>query len=230
MRLSCAGNQKFIGLRIAKEPDKEILFHQLVNCGRQLVFIRAALGLNGVCHGRFRQRCKVNLDIGALRSQRVAGQRLAQLGHRTQIARVQFRNFNSLASLHDAQVREALLPAPRIVLERRIVLHHAADDLEEGDAPRKGIAHRLEDHQSRGFAIIYFAESRVAACARIATITVCCHGLHRSRLHRDRRALSGRRRIHLDEVQQMVGRYIRAAAGKQAPGRCGPRESPHAAP
>ena len=35
---------------------------------------------------------------------------------------MQFGDFNSLAALHDAQVREAFLAAARVVLERRVVL------------------------------------------------------------------------------------------------------------
>ncbi len=135
VRLPRTGNQKFIRLRIAEEPNQQVFFHQLVNRRRELVFIGAALGLNGVSHGRLRQRRQIHLNIPALRSQRVAGQRIAQLGNSAQIAGMQFSYFNGLSPLHRAQVREALLSAPRVVLERRIVLDHAADHLEEADAP-----------------------------------------------------------------------------------------------
>ena len=91
--------------------------------GRELVFVGAALRLDGVGHGRLGQRSQINLNIRALRAQRVAGQRFAQLGHRADIAGMQFGDFNGLAALHHAQVREALLAASRVVLERRVVLH-----------------------------------------------------------------------------------------------------------
>ena len=55
VRLSRAGNQKLVRLRIAKEADQQILFHQLVNRRRQLVLIRAALRLDGVGHRRLGQ-------------------------------------------------------------------------------------------------------------------------------------------------------------------------------
>ena len=92
------------------------------------------LGLDGVGHGRLGQRGQLDLDVGALRAQRVAGERVAQLGHRAEIAGVEFGDFDGLAALHDAEVREALLAAAGVVLERGVVLDDAADDLEEGDA------------------------------------------------------------------------------------------------
>src|SRR5581483_8336658 len=43
--LACAGNEELVGLRIAEEADKQILFHELVDGGCELVLVGAALRL-----------------------------------------------------------------------------------------------------------------------------------------------------------------------------------------
>ncbi len=53
--LARAGDQKFLGLRIAEEAQHGVFFHQLVDAGAQLVFIGAALGFDGEGDGRFGQ-------------------------------------------------------------------------------------------------------------------------------------------------------------------------------
>ena len=53
--LSGACDQKFFGLRIAEEAQHGIFFHQLVQPNAELVFVRAALRLNGEGDGWFGQ-------------------------------------------------------------------------------------------------------------------------------------------------------------------------------
>jgi len=77
----------------------------------------------------------------------VAGEGFAQLGHGADVASVQLGDIGGLAALHDAEMREALLAAPRVVFDGGVVFDHAADDLEEADAAGEGIGHGLEDHQ-----------------------------------------------------------------------------------
>ena len=66
VRLAGAGDEEFVGLRIAEEADEQVLFHELVDGGRELVFVGAGLGLDGVGHGGLGQRGEVDLDFGAL--------------------------------------------------------------------------------------------------------------------------------------------------------------------
>ena len=117
VRLARAGDEELVGLRVAEEADQQIFFHQLVDGGGELVFVGAALGLDGVGHGRLGEGRHIDLDVGALLAQRVAGEGFAQLGHCAQVARVQLGHFNGLAALHDAQVGEALLAAAGVVLD-----------------------------------------------------------------------------------------------------------------
>ena len=101
---------------------------------------------------------------------------------------MQLGYFNCLAALHDAQVREPLLAAARVVLHRGVVLDDAADDLEEGDAAGEGIGHGFEDHGGAGLVIVDSAERRSDLRGRIAG----GHGLRNGRLHGDGRALDRR--------------------------------------
>ena len=66
VRLAGAGDEELVGLRVAEEADEQVLFHELVDGGRELVFVGAGLGLDGVGHGRLGQRGEVDLDVGAL--------------------------------------------------------------------------------------------------------------------------------------------------------------------
>jgi hypothetical protein len=56
MRLACAGDEELVGHGVAEEADEQILFHELVDGGGELVFVGAALGLDGVGHGRLGER------------------------------------------------------------------------------------------------------------------------------------------------------------------------------
>ena len=52
VRLARAGDEELVGLRVAEEADEQVLFHELVDGGGELVFVGAGLGLDGVGHGR----------------------------------------------------------------------------------------------------------------------------------------------------------------------------------
>ena len=66
VRLARAGDEELVGLRIAEEADEQVLFHELVNGGRELVLVGAGLGLDGVGHGRLGQRGQRYLNLRAL--------------------------------------------------------------------------------------------------------------------------------------------------------------------
>ncbi len=73
VRLACAGDEELVGLRVAVKANEQILFHELVNGGRELVLVGAALGLDGVGHGWLGWLGHVDLEIGAFLSEGVAG-------------------------------------------------------------------------------------------------------------------------------------------------------------
>ena len=53
-------------MRIAEEADEQVLFHELVDGGGELVFVGAGLGLDGVGHGGLGQPDAIRLDVRAL--------------------------------------------------------------------------------------------------------------------------------------------------------------------
>ena len=101
VRLAGAGDEELVGLRIAEEADEQVLFHELVNGGGELVFVGAGLGLDGVGHGRLGEGMEIDLDVGALCAERVAGEGDAELGHGAEVAGVELGDFDGLAALHD---------------------------------------------------------------------------------------------------------------------------------
>ena len=168
--------------------------------GRELVLVGAALGLDGVGHGGLGRLGHIDLEVCALLPERVAGERVAELAHRAQVARVQLGDFNGFAALHDAQVREFFLAAARVVLQRGVVLDDAADDLEESNAAGERVGHGFEDHRASRTGVVDFADDgrSVGGCSgRFAG-----KGL----------TLSGRGRVGLDEVEEMIEGHVAEAA------------------
>ena len=157
VRLAGAGDEELVGLRIAEEADEQILFHELVDGGGELVFVGAGLGLDGVGHGGLGRRGDVDLDVRALLAEGVAGEGVAELGDGAEVAGVELGDFNGLAALHDAEVGKRSSAAAGVVLERGVVLDDAADDFEEGDAAGEGVGHGFEDDQAGGLGVGDFA-------------------------------------------------------------------------
>ena len=201
MRLPRAGNQEFVSLRVAEEANEQVLFHELVNCGSKLVFVGTGFGLDGVGHGRLGHRGKRDLDLGAFLAEGVAGESVAELADGADIASMELSDFDRLAALHDAEVRELFLAAAGVVLERRFVLDDSAEDFEEADAPGEGIGHGLEDDGARGLAVGDFALGR-------GSVVGC--GLDDGGL-----ALDGGWRVDLEEVEKMIEGHVGEAAGEE---------------
>ena len=110
VRLAGAGDEEFVGLRVAEEADEQILFHELVDGGRELVLVGAGLGLDGVGHGGLGRGGSATWKSAPFGSKRVAGERVAQLGRRRRGRRRGVGDFDGLAALHDAEVRECSWP------------------------------------------------------------------------------------------------------------------------
>jgi hypothetical protein len=139
-----------------------------VDGGRELVLVGAGLGLDGVGHGGLGRLGHVDLEVGAFLAEGVAGERVAELAHCAEIAGVELGDFDGLAALHDAEVREFFLAAARVVLERGVVFDDAADDFEESDAAGKGVGHGFEDDSAGdGPVVVDFADDggSVGGCA-----------------------------------------------------------------
>ena len=96
-------------------------------------------------------------SLGAFLAERVAGERVAELADGADIAGMELGDFDGLAALHDAEVRELFLAAAGVVLERGFVFDDAADDFEKGDAASEGIGHGFEDTGAHGPGVVDFA-------------------------------------------------------------------------
>ena len=64
------------------------------------------------------RRGELDLDVGAFCAERVAGEGVAELGDGADVAGVELGDFDGLAALHDAEVRELFLAAAGVVFER----------------------------------------------------------------------------------------------------------------
>ncbi len=208
--LAGAGDEEFVGLRVAEEADEQVLFHELVDGGGELVFVGAGLGLDGVGHGRLGRRGELDLDVGALCAEGVAGEGFAELGHGADVAGVELGDFNGLAALHDGEVGEALLAAAGVVLDGGVVLDDAADDFEEADAAGEGIGHGFEDDEGGGLGVGDFAGGGGVRSRHRRG------GVRRSWLRTaNGRALDGRGRVDLEEVEQVIEGHVGQAAGEE---------------
>ena len=109
MLLAGARDQEFLGLGIAEEAQHGVFFHQLVDAGPQLVLVGAALGLDGKRDRGLRQFHSRIKNRSRLVAQRVAGQRVFQFGHGSNIARMQFGHRHGSLALHDGNMRHLFL-------------------------------------------------------------------------------------------------------------------------
>ena len=144
---------------------------------------------------------EIDLNLRAFDSERVACEGAAQLGHGAQVAGVQLGHLDGLAALHDGKMRQALLVAAGVVLDVGVVLDDAADDFEKADAAGEGIGHGLENHQGQRPAIVDFAGG-------YSGVGIVRCGFNCWIADGDGRALGGRGRVLLDEVEQVVEGHV----------------------
>ena len=88
MLLSGSRHQKLLGLRIAVEAQREVLFEEFMERVTHAVFVTAALRLDGERDGGFRHFHGREHYLGGAVRQGVAGNRLFELGYGADIARV----------------------------------------------------------------------------------------------------------------------------------------------
>ncbi len=148
MQLPLSGQQQFMRLRVALVTDGAVLFLEAVHRGADLVFVAAALGLDGVRQHRFREGDRCEGDAGGRLGQRVVGARVFQLGDRPQVAGLQLGDVGGCLALHHDQVAEPLGLVLRQVVDGGVGLEHALVDPEHGDASGELIGDGLP-HEGR---------------------------------------------------------------------------------
>ena len=151
-----------------KKRIMQVLFHELVEGGGELVFVGAGLGLDGVGHGGLGHGDGLDEDFVGLVAEGVAGEGVAELGDGADVAGVEIVDFDGLAALHDGEVRETFRLAAGEVLDGGVVADDAADDLEEGDAAGEGVGHGLEDVEGEGLAVVDAAHDGLVLAAASA--------------------------------------------------------------
>jgi len=90
-------------------------------------------------------------------AERIAGERLLQLGYGADIAGVNFCNRGDGFAEQHADVREALRCASRVVLDVGIIFEHAGHHFVIGNAPGERVGDRFEDEQRQRLAVGDFA-------------------------------------------------------------------------
>ena len=149
VQLPLAREQQLLRLRIAAVADRRILFLEAVHRRADLVFVAAALRLDGVRQHRLRkfQRGK----HGRIRfvAERVVGERVLQLRHGAEVAGAQLRHVRLRLALEQHDVAEPLGRVARLVVHGRVGLQHARHDAEHRDAAGKRIGNRLPDERRR---------------------------------------------------------------------------------
>ena len=157
MRLTGAVEQEVLRLRVADEAQALVLLHDAVDGLAEFVLVVAALSRNGVGDGWLGQLDGRVLDWGGLIVQRVAGERIFQLGHSANVAGVQFVHREQRLAEGAGDVGEPFVGAFGSVDKVGVVLQDAADDAEIGQAPGEGIGDRFEDVDGEWSGVVHLA-------------------------------------------------------------------------
>ena len=89
--LAGAAEQKFLGLRIAGEAERQVFFENFVDGHADAVFVRARFRLDREGDRRFGNCARGIKDGRGFVAERFAGSRVFQLGDGADVARVQVR-------------------------------------------------------------------------------------------------------------------------------------------
>ena len=147
MLLAAAGEQEFLGLRVAVEAQGLVFLEDALDGVPHAVLVLPRLGLDGIGDGWLGQLHGRVFHQGGLIAQRVAGQRLLELRHGADVAGVQLGDgLEGLA--HQARdVGEPLAAARARVHQVGVVLQHAGVHLEIGDASGERIGNGFENER-----------------------------------------------------------------------------------
>ena len=155
--LTGAGDQKFLGLRVAVETEGKIFLQQFVESVPHAVFVAAAFRFHGERDGRLGQFDGGELNLGRFLRERIAGQRVFEFGDGADIPGVQFIHGDHVFALGRADVSEAFLGAFAGDDQVRVILDAAGEDAEKGEASGEGIGSRLKDEGGGGLGVFGFA-------------------------------------------------------------------------
>src|SRR5690348_14649770 len=199
--LAGAGDEEFLGLLVTEEAQHGVLFHDLVDAVGELVFIGARLGFDGEGDGRLGQDDLGVLNSRGLVAQGVAGKSVLQLGHRSDIAGVQFVHRHRVFALHHGNVGQLFRGAAAKVLQAGVVFQHPGEDLVIRNAAGEGVGNGFENQKRDRFGVGNFARRRLAVVG--------------SRSALSRLALAGGRRVVHQEIHQLVGADVAQAGGEE---------------
>ena len=115
-----------------------------VEARSELVFISAALGLDGEGDRRLGKLHARILNGRGLVAESVAGQRVFQFRDGANIAGMQFIDRDCGLALHDRDVSKFFLRAAAVIHQRRIILQNAGENLEIRNAAGECVRDGLE--------------------------------------------------------------------------------------
>src|SRR5215813_12976410 len=165
MLLPAACKQKFLCLRVTRELQGAIFFHDFVNADADLVFIGARFWLHCERDGRLWDLSWLVEERRALVTESIARENFLQLRDGSDISGVKFAHFRKLLPLDDLNVLETLLGIAGEIGQCRVVFQHAAFHFEIVDAARKRVGQRLEYKERKRLAVIIFALDTIALAA-----------------------------------------------------------------
>ena len=142
--LSRARKQELICLGFAIKPQRQILLEHLVKGLREFVFVAARLCRYGKGDCRpGKMNCLIN-DWRSLIGKRIAGMGFSQLGHRDDITGVSFRDLLQRLALHHVERPESFVSVLGYVVNSRVGLNVAGENLEHVDSAGERIGYGLE--------------------------------------------------------------------------------------
>ena len=125
VQLSLAGEEQLLGLRIAAVLDRRVLLLEAVHGRADLVLVAAGLRLDRVRQHRLGEHDGRKRHRAGLVAERVVGQRVLQLRHRAEVARLDLRHVGLRLPLEQRDVAEPLLAVARLVVDGRVGLEGA---------------------------------------------------------------------------------------------------------
>jgi hypothetical protein len=143
-------NQQLLRLLAPFDPQCGILLGQPGQAGRDLLLVAASLGEDRQAVHRLRHG---DLRRGAVRTQNVPGLRVLELRHARDVTRACLLRVRVLLPLREEQLPHALARVPRRVLDLRVGLQAAGQDLEIADATDERVRGRAE-HERRRVAVL----------------------------------------------------------------------------
>ena len=137
VQLALSRQQQLLGLRIAAVADRRVFFLEAVHRRADLVFVAAALRLDGVGEHRLGKLERRERDRIGLVAERVVGERVLQLGDGAEIAGLDLRDGRLRLALQQLEMAEPLRRVLGLVVDGRIGFQRARDDAKHRDAARR---------------------------------------------------------------------------------------------